>query len=160
MAFKRSQLPHRSHESKGKMDSQVYTLPSPWFYCTQRIPGRHTHRAEESEETLKTWEVLILNHWVAAGCLGVIVTQAGSSTHDLLFPLAGERLSWTFDLFLTWVPPLGFCSWTQRGFKLPSSSDGIMRTGNCPSKPLPTPSGIPVLLSKIMSHLVRSTSLD
>lgn len=96
MAFKRSQLPHRSHESKGKMDSQVYTLPSPWFYCTQRIPGRHTHRAEESEETLKTWEVLILNHWVAAGCLGVIVTQAGSSTHDLLFPLAGERLPWTW----------------------------------------------------------------
>lgn len=59
-------------------------------------------------------EDLMGPHTSPWGCFTVMVTQTGSSTHNLLFPPAGQSLFSTSDLFL---PPLGWCRLLPRAHK-------------------------------------------
>lgn len=98
-----------------------------------------------------------------------MVTPAGSFTHDLLFPPAGERLSSTSDLFFTWFRPLGFCSasfsWAQRHLSFFTVVLCRLK-GNRKYQTLASSFGYPpatgewslLLVWKIMSHLVRLTN--
>lgn len=147
--FKRSQLPHRSHESSwGENAWPGLHTPLPFVFTAQQwIPGREGVKTEQGGLDRLPYS----NHGVAVCCLWVSwLPRAGSFTHDLLFPPAGESPSSTSDLFFTWFRPLGFVQ------RLPprthkeilhccSSLDwpyAILRaTGN--TKHLPIPLGIP-----------------
>lgn len=116
MAFKRSPPAYRDPGVNGKMPSQVYTHPA-FIFTANNESCWELHTEQKSSTERWGLESPICSRGVATDCMSVTVTQAGSFTHNLLFPPAGESLSLTSDLFFTWFTPLGFAQCLSHGHK-------------------------------------------
>lgn len=102
------------------MPGQVYTHPffiftanneSCWEFHTERKSSSEQRGLERIPYAAEGWQLARLS---------VTVTQAGSFTHNLLFPPAGESLFLDLWFVFHMIYTSGFCSvsfsWTQRDF--------------------------------------------